>query len=387
MQHFPPVVKILKFIYKAQRSSKKCKYDSKSISDIEGQCILIPDTRTDGVGIQAMVRICIMFLAQQANAMYVHVPFLKLAHQNIDPVGQSMSTEDWALRWEYFLNLGEDEFQFAALAKKVGKIALAKQFLDHNSYFEGPSDDLRHKLPYIVEQIRDRNLEAQRIWRLNLGICRQPRECKLFLDEGFIQALQQKFRNNGYVPEEILYEDQNLNIAIHIRRGDVWDACQAGSTKGMYTNKLVTQEYYVELLQKLQHIFRSSLKPVHFHIFSDGRHDDFDSFTFKNEHEAYIELQSGRLIKNIKFHLRQSTISTLYHMTKAPIFIPGKSTFSVLAVILGDSHILYDDQITEFYQYLLIEQYMKGNTRFTPLKELQEHDINNIVQNINAEGS
>ena len=370
------------FIEKAEAASQKREYERNSILEINGHCILIPGFRYDGVGIQAMVRICVMLLARQANATYVHVPFLKLAHQSIDPVGQSLTPEEWAIKWEDFLNFGEGEFHITNLTNAIEKATLATQLLDKDGQFGDPKDDLRHKLPSLVETIRSRDSEARRIWTFNLGICRQPRECQLFLDEEFVQILQKKFNSNGYIPEKLLYSEQYLNIAIHIRRGDVWDACQAGSKKTMHRNKLVSQVYYVELLQKLQNLFNSSPKPVRFHIFSDGQPNNFDRFTFTDGHEAFLKLESGLLIENIQFHLCHSTINTIYHMIKAPILIPGKSTFSVLAVILSNSYVFYEDEITEFYQYDLLEQYMEGNTRFIPLNERVEDRVVDVVETL-----
>lgn len=335
---------------------------------IDGQRFLISGFRRDGVGIQSMLRVCVMFLARQANATYVHLPFLRLAHQGIDPVGRHLTPEEWAAKWEAFFNLGKDEVHVADLTNAMGRAALAEQLSAEDRQF-GRKGAPRELLPDMVAKIRGRDGEVSGIYTFDLGLCQQSREFELFLDAEFIQILQERFETNGYTPKKALYSEQYLNIAVHIRRGDVWEAAQAGSKT---ENKLVSEEYYVGLLERLQDFFGSSPKPVRFHILSDGRPEDFVRFTFASECEASLKLESGLLIENIQFHLRQSTFDTIYHMIKAPIFVPGKSTFSVMAVLLGKSHVFYENEISEFYQYDLLEKYMAGNPRFISLTGLED---------------
>ena len=346
--------------------------------EIEGQCILIPAFRFDGVGIQAMLRICVMLLARQSNVTYVHLPFMKLAHQNLDPIGHALTPEEWAVKWEAFFNFGKDEFHIADLANVMGEANLAKHLSVRRHQFGTPQDD-RDMLLNFIEKIRGHDSGVSGIYTFDLKICRQSRKYRLFLDAEFIQLLQEKFETNGYKPEEILFKEQYLNIAIHIRRGDVWGACQAGSKERKYARRLVSEAYYVELIQRLWNFFESSSKPVRFHIFSDGQPDDFGQFAFIDEREAALKLESGILIENIQFHLCQNSIDAMYHMIKAPIFVPGKSTFSVVAVLLSNSYIFYENEICEFYQYNLLEKYMEKNPRFISLNELEER-IDNVIE-------
>lgn len=340
--------------------------------DISKKCVLIPGFRRDGVGIQGMVRICVMYLAQKAGATYIHVPFINLAHRNSDPIGKSLRPAEWSSMWEKFLNLGEGEFHIDDLADAVGKETLARHLANSDYQYRDPIDYQWFILPSLLDKILRKDISVQNIWSFNLGLCRQPKECNFYLDDTFIQGLKEKFSRNGYIPDEELYSDNYINIAIHIRRGDVWDACQSGSTEIMYRNKFVTQQYYVELLQRLNNLFYLPDKPLCFHIFSDGRADNFDNFVFTGSQTAFLKLETGSIIHNIQFHLCQSATNTLYHLIKAPIFIPGKSTFSVLALILGNSYVLYDRDIVDFYQYDLLTKYIQGNTRFMSLNDMTE---------------
>lgn len=351
---------------------KKCAGGKDAPLVLDERCILVPGLRRDGVGIQAMLRICVMFLARQANAIYIHMPFMMLAHQDVDPDGRTLSAEEWSIEWESFFNFGKDEYNIADLVDATGEAAVVKHMSARHRHFGDPMDTTRGRLPAMVDRIRNHAGDDCGIYTFNLGLCRQPRECGLFLDQAFIRDLQKKFEANGYRPGENLYSEQFLNVAIHIRRGDVWDACQTGSKVEMYTNKLVSEDFYVALIGKLHNLFITSPRPVRFHIFSDGKQEIFERFTFTGEREAFLKLESGLLIDNIQFHLRQNTFDTLYHLIKAPVLVPGKSTFSVVAVLLGNSCVLYEDEIHEFYQYDLLEEYMRDNPRFVSLTGLED---------------
>lgn len=369
--YLDPVGESRNFIERAKAASQGRK-PIENMPLTADQRILIPASRRDGVGIQSMARICVMFLAQQAKATYVHLPFLQLGHQSVDLTGRSLTSAEWAAQWEAFLNLGKDEYHIADLENAMGAAELAKALSAQAQL--GPSgmkgsDQL--KLPQVVESIRKGDPGSAGIYRFDLKLFQQHRKCQLFLDAEFVRSLQEKFAANNYVPEKNLYSEKYLNIAIHIRRGDVWDAYSAGSKDNMIRSRFASEEYYVELIKRLQNFFGLSSKPVRFHIFSDGVSDNFSKFTFTGEHEASLQWESGLRIENIQFHLRQNTFDTLYHMINAPIFVPGKSTFSLLAVILGSSCVLYDNEIFEDNNYRLLEEYMEGNPRFTLLDGLE----------------
>ena len=112
--------------------------------------------------------------------------------------------------------------------------------------------------------------------------------------------------------------------------------------------------------------------------FAPKAQENFGKFEFTGEHEASLKLESGLLIENIQFHLRQDTFDTLYNMIKAPIFVPGKSTFSVLAVILSNSYVLYENEIWEYFLYDLLEKYIEGNPRFISLNGLDEKIVHTM---------
>jgi len=136
--------------------------------------------------------------------------------------------------------------------------------------------------------------------------------------------------------------------------------------------RFMSEDYYVDLVQRLQSLYADSSKPIRFHIFSDGKSTDFPQFTFLNDREAYLKLDSGERVENIQFHLSQNSLDALYHLAKAPVLVPSKSSFSFLAALLGTSHVFYDDAIYGFYQYTFLKDYIQQSARFILLSELKE---------------
>ena len=88
-----------------------------------------------------MIRISVMYLARQTESIYIHLPFLKLAHQDIDPDGCSMTTEEWAAKWEAFFGIGKGEFHIADLANAIGEFTLANQLATRERQFGEPRDE------------------------------------------------------------------------------------------------------------------------------------------------------------------------------------------------------------------------------------------------------
>ena len=338
---------------------------------LKDSCIFMPAHRRDGVGIQALVRICVMYLSQQMGTTYCHLPFLEIQHQFNDPLGWSMSQLEWAKKWEAFFNLGQDEYSISDLARQIGQPSLVNKMADENRQFGKPGTPLRLGLSTFLDQSVINNDHIQDINIFNLRFFRDTADFRLAFDTAFIEGLQKKFEGNGYSPNEWLFSEQHLDIAIHVRRGDIWESYQAGNQKWEQKIRVVSERYYVNLLQKLQSLSHLFSKPIRFHIFSDGKSTDFPQFTFVSEQEASLELVSGKRIENIQFHLSQNALDSLYHLANAPILVPSKSSFSFQAVLLGSSHVFYDDTICEFYQYDFLKDYMQYNSRFMLLNDVE----------------
>ena len=375
---------VLKQSDKLLRTARSEQHNHTALLDLDSLLndgyIFIPAYRRDGVGIQAFVRICTLFLAQQVNATYFHIPFLELQHQDTDPMGQSLSVIEWSKKWEKFLNLGKDEQQITTLENQVGSKALARKMVCPNSQYGKPGQPIQTDLATFLHQSAAEDTQLESISVFDLRFFRES-PSRLSFDTAFINRLQAKFEANNYVPQSQLYSDQFLDIAIHIRRGDVWKSYQAGEQRQAEEIRFVEEGYYVELLQRLQTLFQKSVKPVRFHIISDGSPSDFPQFTFISATEAHLKPASGSDVENIQFHLAQTSLDALYHLIKAPVLLPAKSSFSVLAVLFGKSYVLYDETIRAFYQYDFLSDYMQQNPRFVLIDDLAAH-VDKILEGV-----
>lgn len=303
----------------------------------EGRCTFMSAYRRDGVGIQAFVRICVMFLSQQVDAAYLHLPFLEVQHQFNDPIGRSVSRLDWAKRWEAFLNLGQDEYSISDLARRIGLRSFAEKMVDENSHFGKVGVPSRLALADFLQGDVNCNVRVRDINIFDLRFFREAVDPGLAFDSAFVERLQAKFDANGYVPSQWLYDDQYFEVAVHVRRGDVWEAYKAGDQRWGERVRFMSEDYYVNLLHRLLLLSTASSRPLRLHIFSDGQPTDFPQFTFVGDRVAYLDLACGVRIENIQFHLSQNSLDALYHLAKAPVVVPSKSSFSFLAVLLGRS--------------------------------------------------
>lgn len=135
---------------------------------------------------------------------------------------------------------------------------------------------------------------------------------------GVMDFIQKKFytakaRNN----DQLIYEKDVLNIAVHIRRGDI----TAGQTNNdpALTKRWVNNEYYEHLIGELVNLLPDDRK-YHLWIFSQGTEDDFK------------ELQK---YEHLTFCFDMNAQDSFLHMVYADILITSKSSFSYKPALLS----------------------------------------------------
>ncbi len=329
-----------------------------------GPTILIPSYRMDGIGIQVIIRLAVKYLARESGATYLHYPFIEIEHQQIDPLGSQMTSIEWCQEWESFFNLGSGEDHIRDWAKKIGPFELSRQLSNKTTVYLDPRDDRRQLLKDHIEAVRSKQAG---MYIFSLGLIRQAEKCDFFFDKEFIQEMQELFKRSSYNPKNNLYEEDGIHIAIHIRRGDVWNNIKAGNSAKRFLDRLLDESFYVELLNTINRQVQHSMAPIHYHIFSDGLIEDFESFTIE---EGRTILKSNPEISNIHLHLRTNAMDTLYHLIHAPILFPAKSTFSLLGIIFGEGKVILDDLVLEYSHYSILSKYIAQSDRFIKLDKL-----------------
>ena len=117
------------------------------------------------------------------------------------------------------------------------------------------------------------------------------------------------------------YSKDNLNIAVHLRRGDIVIGQSNGDPN--LTMRWLANEYYDRVLSGVLSSI-STDKPVHIYVFSQGKEEDYPEF------EKY---------DNVHFFLDLNPESTFLSFVYADILITSKSSFSYKPALLNKNGI------------------------------------------------
>lgn len=202
--------------------------------------------------------------------------------------------------WEEFLGFGIGEKKVSELLKEGYKIRRLPQFTNGNrrekelcrkiieSYQTG-------KIVFLAEQ--DQFLKDLQLVR---------------------EELIMKFNSNPLrVQEHLDYNRQNINIAIHVRRGDIL----SDPTNPNLQIRFLSNNYFENVLtQAINHFVQKGQRPVHIWFFSQGKVQDYPEFSrFENMHWC----------------LDMSAQESFLYMINADILITSKSSFSYKPALLN----------------------------------------------------
>ncbi|MBP6054918.1 MAG: hypothetical protein KA527_04700 [Cytophagaceae bacterium] len=137
---------------------------------------------------------------------------------------------------------------------------------------------------------------------------------------GVMDALKLKFFNSpARLNDRLIYDDKFLNIAIHIRRGDISEG-----QENRNPNLLIrwqSNEYFYNVLKNVLASIKPYPKPVAIYLFSQGNDDDFSEF---------------KQFENIHFCLEFNAMDSFLHLVYADILITSKSSFSYKPALLNN---------------------------------------------------
>jgi len=138
----------------------------------------------------------------------------------------------------------------------------------------------------------------------------------------FINAYQQARKQD---PIPLLYSPQKLNIAVHIRRGDLLPGRQFSDL----SSRMLPDAWYLEILDA---VLSASEKPLAIHIFSEGKDGQYQSeigapFSWKEHFKQTTH--------EIHEHIDSDFLSAFHHLIHADILVGSKSGMSHLAGMLS----------------------------------------------------
>ena len=141
----------------------------------------------------------------------------------------------------------------------------------------------------------------------NINNCCQSEDMK-FIKKCFWENKDKNFFNNN-----------KINIAVHIRRENSHDKGQAGE------RATTPNSYYLEIMNKIREKYKDNDKKVLFHIYSQGVITKF------------IDLANS----DVKFYLDYDICESFTGMVSAEILVTSPSSLSYIAALISDGEIYY----------------------------------------------
>lgn len=135
---------------------------------------------------------------------------------------------------------------------------------------------------------------------------------------GVMTELKAKFeRAQKRNDDKLIYLEDDINIAVHIRRGDI----VGGKTKGNdnLSMRWLDNKYYDKVLKKLTDFL--SDRTYHIYLFSQGDESDFAEF---------------KKYEPITFCNEMSAMDSFLHFVRADILVTSKSSFSYKPALIAD---------------------------------------------------
>lgn len=234
-----------------------------------------------GIGHQMANWIAGYCFAKKFNLYFAHIPFS-------DPT------------WEKFLGFYRGEKFFNELKREGFKIVRIPLFDENN---ESEITKIRKIIDYYGGKKVIILAEQDQFYRNQYDA---------------MEVLQKKFYScPDRVNDKLIFEKENINIAVHVRRGDI---LQNGKKENPnLTMRFQGNDYFEKALNiALSKI--TSKESIHIYIFSQGNENDFAEF---------------KKYDNVHFCLDMNAKNSFLHMVNADILITSKSSFSYKPALLN----------------------------------------------------
>lgn len=234
-----------------------------------------------GIGHQMANWIAGYWFARQFGLQFAHIPFSKA-------------------QWDAFLGFGINEKKVSDLINNSYKKVRLPIF-DENNFEEV---ELQKR---IISSYANKNV---------IFIAEQDQ----FHQDQFVvmEDIKNKFFNApSRKNDSLLYDKNNFNVAIHVRRGDI-----VIGQENKNTNLLMrwnSHQYFLNVLQNVLKI-QETTKPISIYLFSQGTENDYAEF---------------KQFKDIHFCLDMNAQDSFLHMVFADLLITSKSSFSYKPALIS----------------------------------------------------
>ena len=201
--------------------------------------------------------------------------------------------------WDEFLGFGEGEITLTELKKKGYKVRRLP-------YFDETRDFA------LIKNIVD-SYDGQKVVLLT--------ELDQFYPAQYeeIPYIKSKFEKaSSRKKERLIYNQDEYNIAIHIRRGDIVQTTD--NKTDALSKRWLDMDYYEDIVKKLVSEYKGD-KPIHLFIFSQGSPEEYSVFNKYASTTMCMDM---------------SAMDSFLHMIRADVLITSKSSFSYKPALLSD---------------------------------------------------
>jgi hypothetical protein len=246
-------------------------------------CFVTCAGKTDGPLAQIQAVMSTILFARAAGLTYVHTPLRVVEH--------SKRNEDWARRWEEFFSLGNGEMPLDALPLGLRKVRVeyAQRIFKRREtlYVIPQGHDFVDRYPHLYESL---------LPELRLRYFAAPKNVPLHCEPGM------------------------LNIAVHLRRGDV------SPDIPHFASRFTPNRTVVRTIRQASSLLDRLGADYRVRIYSQGRPEDF-----------------GELADLGELHLDECPFTTFHNLVMADLLVMAKSSFSYVAALLSPAGIrLYE---------------------------------------------
>lgn len=234
-----------------------------------------------GIGHQMANWIAGYWFAQKFSLKFAHIPF---------------STP----KWEEFLGFYHNEVTMEELKKNGYKVRRIPKF---NEYDENEVRQIEKIIKSYAGQKIVILAEQDQFYQDQFGVAKE-------LQEKFYNAPARK-------NETLIYDAQNFNIAIHVRRGDIVQ--KPGEDNPNLTMRYQSNDYFINALDTALEYLKDK-ENIKIYLFSQGKPEDYPEFSKYD---------------NLEFCLDMGAQDSFLHMVYANALITSKSSFSYKPALMN----------------------------------------------------
>lgn len=242
-----------------------------------------------GIGHQMANWIAGYWFARYFDLKYAHTPF------------SNINNPFTSNQWDSFLGFGNDEAQASELINSGWKKVVLPLF---NEFDENQVNIIRRIISsYSGEKVLF-YLEQDQFYHDQYGV---------------MDDIKRKFnRIHDRNSEKLKYDRNEMNIAVHVRRGDIVQ--KSGENNPNLTMRWLDNNYFINALKYTLSIINTD-KDIHVYLFSQGEKEDYKEF------EEFT---------NVTYCLDMGAQESFLHMVYADALITSKSSFSYKPALLSD---------------------------------------------------